>query len=105
MNARRWLPLSDTTVYLTVKTLARAGRTALREALGAFLARGDAPGSEFGIASLLVCHVDRGEAARILSERQSRLTAQIEATADFLAEIDARKRRDCLVARDVDASV
>ncbi len=116
VNARRWLPVSDATVYLTVKTLARrrliegrpvregnmpekvvytvtpAGSAALQEALGSFLALADATGAGFDLATLFVCHLDRGQVTRLLEERTGRLAAEIERAKGQLAALEADRR-------------
>ncbi len=116
VNLRRWLPVSDATMYLTVKNLARrgliagrsvregnmpekvvytltpAGGTALREELVRCLGTGEAAGAGFDLATLFLCHLERAQAARLLSERRGRLSGEIERARGRLAALEADTR-------------
>lgn len=116
VNLRRWLPVSDATVYLTVKNLARggliAGRpvrernmpekmvyaltpeggAALREELVRLLSGTEPAGGGFDLATLFLCHLERAQAARLLAERRGRLSGELERARGQLAALEADPR-------------
>lgn len=101
VNVRRWMPISDSTVYTTVKVLERkcliegraertgnmpektvysiadSGREALAGALASYLGEAVAANSEFDIAVLFLCHLDKAEALSLLESKRTKLEAEI----------------------------
>jgi DNA-binding PadR family transcriptional regulator len=101
LNAERWLPLSESTVYATARLLERQGliqgrgertgkapektvfsatangREALRNAIAEYLELPDASNSEFDLAMVFACAIKRSEALAHLAARRDRLREDI----------------------------
>jgi len=102
VNLSRWYPVSESSIYVTARTLedkgflagksiqdgnmpektvyavTDAGRKALAYTLDCFLSSGDAGNPEFDIAMLFLCALPRDEALACLKKREERLIAEIE---------------------------
>jgi len=113
LNADRWLPLSESTVYATARLLERqgmikgrgersgnapektvfsvtaSGRDALGNAIGEYLESQDAANPEFDLAMVFACAIKRSDALAHLTARRDRLLDDIrlvKAEGERLAE-------------------
>lgn len=106
VNVRRWMQISDSTVYATVKVLERkgyiegkaertgnmpektvysiaeSGEKVLKTTLATYLESSLAANPEFDIAVLFLCHLDKTEAAALLESKRTRLEAEIRRTEE-----------------------
>lgn len=116
VNIRRWFPLSDSSVYVTVKTLEKRflisgrevregnmpektvyaitakGSEVLGNALNLFLLSKYASNPEFDIAMLFLCHLKKRDVLQRLREKQVRLEEAIERAANQYRNIEKDPR-------------
>jgi len=107
VNIQRWFPISDSSVYVTARNLEKQsllegeiiqegnmpektvfsltarGKDALDGTLRRYLCDTDAGNPEFDIAMLFLCSLPRQEALSHLSQKETRLIAEIDRAAEL----------------------